>query len=457
MGTPGKKPKVSLEEQRKIADRIELNKNNGMSVSDSLRNIAEEYEDLNVENLRYYYLKFYKTTKKKNSSTNKKTDKNTNKNTSEALEVTNSIHFNDVVIREVRYEGRPLFALIDLAKALDFRNMLNKMFKKAIENEAVMGAIKKSDKMGAAPKTKLLPLESVKILLTEVHRHARLVKQKDNAIQLLSHLKELGYVFSGNQQEIQPEVNKSQRNFNLDESIAKETGDSLLSTPTLRPTVPPYKPNQVVPIRVTSVRPTYLLAVTEDGYEYEGLLHVSKIKLNKYVDRIEDYFEVGDQREAKILNVDNDGRIKFSTIGMKVPLKSEEETTQQNPSINTLGTNEKLQMYQKQFEETNAQLNTPIMDKQEENAVQVIAQTPALSDYADSSSRADAEYKDLIQFINGIVGAMSPKAKDQMGKVVSRYGAVKFTMKMMEVAQGFETDPGLLFVNEVEKKIGDGL
>ena len=43
----------------------------------------------------------------------------------------------------------------------------------------------------------------------------------------------------------------------------------------------------------------------------DGLLHISEID-TKRVNKVEDYFQVGDEVEVKVVKIDNDGKIRLS-------------------------------------------------------------------------------------------------------------------------------------------------
>ena len=48
------------------------------------------------------------------------------------------------------------------------------------------------------------------------------------------------------------------------------------------------------------------------GHDKEGMVHISKLK-DERVEKVEDVVKIGDQVKAKIIEVDNMGRINLST------------------------------------------------------------------------------------------------------------------------------------------------
>ena len=52
-------------------------------------------------------------------------------------------------------------------------------------------------------------------------------------------------------------------------------------------------------------------AFVDIGGGKEGLLHISKIA-NERVNKVEDYFKIGDEVTVKCISIDDQGRINFS-------------------------------------------------------------------------------------------------------------------------------------------------
>ena len=44
----------------------------------------------------------------------------------------------------------------------------------------------------------------------------------------------------------------------------------------------------------------------------DGLLHISRVRLDTRVERVEDVMNLGDEVEVKIIEVDREGRVRFS-------------------------------------------------------------------------------------------------------------------------------------------------
>lgn len=212
-----------------------------------------------------------------------------------------------------------------------------------------------------------------------------------------------------NKEEIKEEVNNQKDEPSNQENQELE---HALRTPSLRPLVAPYKYGDLIDVEITKIVSYGAFVKTLDGYEYKGLIHVSEIK-NEYVDDVSLYFDVGDRIKAKVKKVYKD-KIEFSTKGLKVPLKIRVEDTNLGEKLN--------------------KVKQTLQAKEE-----------------------DKEFEEIVRFINGIVGALSPEAKQRMREVINKHGLFKFTLGVTKVSENFKPDLGLLFIEEVDKKVAGGL
>lgn len=204
-----------------------------------------------------------------------------------------------------------------------------------------------------------------------------------------------------------------------------------------------------------------LIVETTDGTTTTGLIHISEIK-DSYVDNLpgSNLFKIGDVLNARVKGLDKEkGNLSLSTKKLSlIPLRNiylnvndkEEYKKHENPPINLIS--DKISsadlhhLFQKEMEEIPA-----------EKEDMLVGQT--MESIAEHTTKAidDEEIKEMISFLNGVVGALSPKAKEKLEELTSKHLIFKVTMKMMKVSQGFENDLGLMFLKEVEKELGDSL
>lgn len=165
-----------------------------------------------------------------------------------------------------------------------------------------------------------------------------------------------------------------------------------------------YTKDSIIKVKVTNIIDYGAFVETVDENKEEGLIHISEVK-NNYVEDIRDYFSIGDIVEAKIKRIDSKGRIELST--RELPLMHK------NFKYDTI--------------------------------------TPAIQPIV--SPREHDNFADILLFLNGMVGALSPKAKNQLKKMMDDYGLVKFTIAMIKTRSRFENDLGLKLLQEIESNI----
>ncbi len=71
-----------------------------------------------------------------------------------------------------------------------------------------------------------------------------------------------------------------------------------------------YKIGDIVEVTVTGIQPYGVFATLDE--ETQGLIHISEVK-HGYVEKLKDLFELGEELEAKVLDIDEfDGRVSLS-------------------------------------------------------------------------------------------------------------------------------------------------
>jgi len=185
----------------------------------------------------------------------------------------------------------------------------------------------------------------------------------------------------------------------------------------------PHLAGDNVKVKVKNVIDYGVFIQTIDEPVMEGLLHISEIKYG-YVEDIFTYFDVDDIFVAEIKKVVNDEKLELTTKNMPFPIKKIDENE----------VNESVESVEK-------------VDEQKD-----LPEPPS-----SSTQQNDESLKDVMVFLNGIVGALSPKSKEKLKELVEEYGVFKFTLAMVEASNSFENDLGLRFLGDIEKKIADGL
>lgn len=129
-----------------------------------------------------------------------------------------------------------------------------------------------------------------------------------------------------------------------------------------------------------------------------GLIHLSKIK-NDYVGNIHRHFRVGDQISCEVIQIDGDGKYKLSTIGYEIP----------EYEVDEIKIQESKELYE------------------------------------------------IYGYIDRIVDGVSYEAKMKIQELVAKKGLVKFVLAMSKIGSDFDADLSQIFVNTVEKEMGECL
>ncbi len=75
-----------------------------------------------------------------------------------------------------------------------------------------------------------------------------------------------------------------------------------------------YNINQIIDVKVNAIKPYGIFTIVDDVYT--GLIHISQIN-GKYIDDINNYFNIGDKIKVRILEVDEDkNQLKLSTVNL---------------------------------------------------------------------------------------------------------------------------------------------
>jgi predicted RNA-binding protein with RPS1 domain len=260
-----------------------------------------------------------------------------------------------------------------------------------------------------------------------------------------------------------------------------------------RPLKPPYKPNDIIEVKVDHIRDFGVFCYTLDEYEYKGLLHISEIK-DIFVSDANDYFEAGDIIKVKVV-LAQANRLQFSTRDLKVPLKTKakeennvaDSTLPKNPPINSIGeqfgkqlqskittyqTNKPKTAFKEEVEEIlkedeakidKAEIEALFAEQLKEEEEQIKAEEKAKTQTGLATSQVSGEIiptrvnerdiADVQTFLNNKIGALSPNAQHKLVQILEKQGMFKSTMAISKVSEDFVVDYGLIFMEMVAREL----
>lgn len=244
-----------------------------------------------------------------------------------------------------------------------------------------------------------------------------------------------------------------------------------------------YKYGDEVTVKIKNILDYGAFVETMDGNYREGLIHISEIKQG-YVHDISLYFEYGDVVDAKVKRSLPNGKIEFTTKHQRILLKNKsvddstnyiqdseiidevvydstsnevkKSTNKENSIIKTNDSDLKSVV------DESRKISNEIQGDIENNLLKALEDDFEMSNVnktydAKYDGKGDEDLNEIIAFLNGIVGALSPEAKKLLKDIVNNYGVFKFTIAMMDTAKDFDNDIGLRFLQEVKDKANDGL
>lgn len=223
-----------------------------------------------------------------------------------------------------------------------------------------------------------------------------------------------------------------------------------------------YVTGKVVEVRIVDVRDYGAIVETTDGFHTKGLIHITAVRNGEYVPSMDKFFRYNDVLKALILEYDKKfDRLKLST--RHLPLKANtyiggsikaREPVLDAPAPTVHPMAEKLAAVKDKIVTTPAAAPAP--------TPAVATETPAPEPAAkqepkvvDAANISDEERHYITTFLNGIVGTLTPAAEKAMSEVIKKHGVFKFTMALMQAKEGFKPDLGLIFMKEIDVKIGE--
>lgn len=186
--------------------------------------------------------------------------------------------------------------------------------------------------------------------------------------------------------------------MNLDERIQQVIEQTHVEWPELQVVRPPFEPGDQVKVRVTHISHNGAYVVTVDG-EWKGRIHIGEIA-DAYIEDIADWFEAGEELEAKVVRIHRDGKMEFSTKHLRLTPKG--------------GDREMREMVEKEMERIREKLES-------------------------------------------VVGVLSPESQERLERLIKQHGLFHFGFGLAKALETFKPDLSYYLVNEIERKMRDGL
>lgn len=185
----------------------------------------------------------------------------------------------------------------------------------------------------------------------------------------------------------------------------------------------PYRTGQIIEVKIQGITDFGAYIETNDEHKVHGLIHISELQ-DCYISDVHQYLEVGDIVKAKIRKIVSPYKIEVSTRDFYLPIKTEKKI----PTITTKVT----------IEET-----------QPKPEMQVKVETQPTNESKDM--------KEIMEYLHGVVGPLTPKAKEILSSIIEEHGVFKFALMVNEESKVFKADLGAIFLHQVADKMGNGL
>lgn len=207
---------------------------------------------------------------------------------------------------------------------------------------------------------------------------------------------------------------------------------------------------------------SYGVLVRMNEYHYiKGLIHKTNVRPGaRHAVDLDRYFRVGDTVRAQVVDL---SKKKKNQVGLSTAESVDlpdyalpEELTQPTP----IHTESMPSALADALLKNKDRLKELKVKAQQEPEVQSMPTSikPAPSAPAEAVYPEDSQdVKDVISFVHGKIGAVSPAAYAKIKELLEEYGMFSFMMKLMETHSRFSPDLGLIFAREVETKLRDSL
>ncbi|MFW6008431.1 MAG: S1 RNA-binding domain-containing protein [archaeon] len=190
-----------------------------------------------------------------------------------------------------------------------------------------------------------------------------------------------------------------------------------------------YKKGDRIKVEITGVASYGAFIVTKNSLKISGLIHITEIS-EDFIHDPNDYFSKGDELIAEVISWDNEKhQLTLSTKYLNLTPK----TTKQNNNNSNLNNLYKLSKIKKELEE-----EKNITSKKEEKLKEVYE---------------NQDFQNIIKFLNGKIGIVSPKAKEMLAELIIENGIFDFTITLTDIMEHFELDLGLQLAQKLKKDI----
>ena len=236
----------------------------------------------------------------------------------------------------------------------------------------------------------------------------------------------------------------------FDERIEEELKAEDL-WPELRGAIkPPYREGDTVRVRIVRIADYGAFCVTVDQYEYRGLIHIGKIA-SGFIENIEDFIRVGDELDAKVVEVRYNNKkklyqIEFSLLHLNLTPRISTPFAQ----LSSLKKQLEEQMPPEELKESNNERKT--------HNIVIQVETKGRSETDTPYSQYPKDIRNIMVELSNTCGILSPESEERVLEMINKHGIFLFTKSMMKAMESFKPDLSYYLVNEIEKNLsGDGL
>lgn len=206
-------------------------------------------------------------------------------------------------------------------------------------------------------------------------------------------------------------------------------------------TRPPYKEGDLVKVKINNIVSFGAFCFTVDKHQYPGLIHIASIA-NTFIENIEDYVRPGDEFEAKVKHIKYDNnkkmyQVEFSLLHLNLVPKNS------NPFL-------KLSNLKDQLPERPKETDNKVIYVQRNLETESNQPITLYMKYP-------KDIRNILTYIANMCGILSSESEQRVLEMVEKHGIFLFTKALIEAKEEFKPDLSHYLLNEVEKKIGDGL
>lgn len=409
---------VQMRNEKILNDLIEWKEQNpSMSLQSMFKKIAEKYNITFSNAQALYYTKFKTLFDDEVKPT---TEYNDN--------LKEIIRLNKQEVRVVEHKDSLYIVAKDLLKSIGIGSISSHLNTLLEENDKTIVPVKSSHGYAKTLIVKIdTCLEFLNIVIDK-HKSVQTRQKAENSLRDLKFFIE---------------------SLKKDETSTSKTSNNRTNN-SITPVKDLYRNGEKVEFLITHIGTKSVLGETKDGYKTPGMIYISDVA-NSYVKDLHDYFEKGKTVLAAVKHYDWQlNRLFLNTKETIKPINrnhNKEILQSAKPALSVTIREERENNDSHELTFYNENLpSIPEVSKTNQD------DTPQLS------IKAQVELEAIMDMINAEarIGALSPEAKRKLIELLNEKGLVKVITGIKDSVSEFKPDLGLLFLNEVEKKFGNG-